>query len=77
MTIYTILYPPFSRHSLFASGVAHRHKEQEWARCCFYSMQKQQKPTPSCPTEKIGFQSHVFSLPTLAIGCDESDDDEV
>jgi hypothetical protein len=26
--MYTVLYPPFSRHSLFASGVARRHEEQ-------------------------------------------------
>jgi hypothetical protein len=38
--------------------------------------QKQQKPTSSLISEKIGFQSHAVSPPPLATVCDESDDDE-
>ena len=35
------------------------------------------KADPLLIQEKIGFQFHVLSPPTLAIGCDESDDDKV
>jgi hypothetical protein len=35
------------------------------------------KADPLLIQEKIGFQSHVLLPPTLAIGCDASDDDKV
>jgi hypothetical protein len=36
--------------------------------------QKQQKPTPSCPAEKVGLQCLMLSPPVLAIGCDGGND---